>query len=131
MPRRAFLALALVAATASTSVQPKEHVRVQLRTLSGTPARVRVITRGLIVITPVIGTGKQPWQIVTTVTTPAEVALGGVGEADLRIMDTTTSLIAEVTHVRAIPIPPQRLSGQAFRVSRTRESEPFGVTNLP
>ncbi len=118
MSHRALFAATLLVAAAFTSVQPpKEFVRVQLRTLSGAPVRVRVITRGLIVITPVIGT--------------AEVALGGVGEADLRIMDTTTSLIAEVTHVRVIPIPPQRLSGQAFRVSRTSEAEPFGVTNLP
>lgn len=108
----------------------KEHVRVMVNTQTGAPAQVRLITRGLIALTPRLSTARQPWQIIMTLSTPAEVALGGVGEADIRRVDSTSTLVVDVIQVRPRAGPPQRLVGEGFRVSRSSYREPFVVTPL-
>jgi hypothetical protein len=107
----------------------KEHVRLMVATPSGAPARVRVITRGLIPLTPP-SPGRQPWQVIRTLSTPAEVAFGGIGEADIRVVDSGSTLVVDVTQVRANAGPAQRFTGEGFRVSRTTYREPFLITPL-
>jgi len=108
----------------------KEYVRLVMNTQSGAPARVRLVTRGLIALTPRLSQSRQPWQVITTVSTSAVVELGGIGEADIRLADTTNTLIIDVIQVRPRAGRPQRVIGQAFRVSRTSYSDPFVVTPL-
>jgi hypothetical protein len=112
----------------------KEHVQLQLSTQSGNPARVRVITRGLFLIMPELTVRRQPWQVITTVSAPTQLTLAGIGEADIRLADSSASLFVQVTQVREGASPVQRLRGRSFRVSRATFTEPYRVTaleNLP
>mgnify|MGYP001544468830 CR=1 FL=1 len=103
----------------------KELVRLQLSTRSGAPAQVRVVTRGLFAMAPPLSHARQ-----ATVSTPVELSFGGIGEADIRVVDSTAALVVLVTQVRQHAPPAQRLVGPAFRVSRTASTEPFLVTPL-
>lgn len=122
--------LVIAAVAAWTPTHPrKELVRLQLSAASGAVVGVRVATRGLIVLAPNPSKGRQPAQLTTTISTPTELTLGGIGEADIDIVDSVTTLVADVTQVRQNAPPAQRLTGRSFRVSRATYSEPYRVTD--
>jgi hypothetical protein len=126
-----YVGLMVVALTAWTRKDArKEYVRLQLSTRSGAPALVHVTTRGLIALTPRLSQARQPWQVIATISAPSELSFGGVGEADIRLVDSAATLIVDVTQVRQSAPPAQRLVGQAFRVSRAAYTDPFRVTAL-
>ena len=108
----------------------KEHVRLRLATQSGAPAQVRLVTRGLIAITPKLTTGHQPWQVIATLSVPTEVALAGVGEADIASVDSAVVLVVDAQEVRANPPPARRIIGSAIRISRSSYTETFRLTPL-
>ena len=122
--------LAGLAAFTSSDAR-KEYLTLRLETASGAPANVRVLTRGLILFEPrPSATGRQPWQIVATRPVPGEISLGGVGEADIELLDSTTTLNVEVRQVVRNPPPAQRLMGSKFRIARASYREPFRVMSL-
>jgi hypothetical protein len=107
----------------------KEHIRLRVATQSGAPAKVRLITRGLIALTPE-PTGRQPWQVITTLSVPTELALGGVGEADLVSVDSAVVLLVDAVEVRRNPPPGRRVIGPAIRISRASYTELFRLAPL-
>lgn len=124
------VALLFIAAAPTRDVR-KEHVRLQVTTESGADARARIVTRGLVIIAPTPTTsGRQPWQVVRTMDVPGELLLGGIGEADVRLVDSTATLVANVVQIRRDPPPAQHLVGRGFRVSRSAYTEPFTITPL-
>jgi hypothetical protein len=108
----------------------KEHIRLRVATQSGAPAQVRLITRGLIALTPRLATGRQPWQVIRTLSVPTEVALGGVGEADIVSVDSAVVLIVDAVEVRINPPPAIRIIGPAIRISRSTHTVGFQLAPL-
>lgn len=123
------LALLATAAWAPETAR-KEHVRIELGTESGAAGQARIVTRGLIIIAPTPTTGRQPWQVVRTMDVPGELLLGGIGEADVRLVDSAATLVANVVQIRRDPPPAQRLTGRGFRVSRSAYTEPYTIVPL-
>ena len=72
--------------------------------------------------------GPQPAELSTTISTPITLTLAGIGEADVEVADSTTTLNVDVTQVRANAPPLQHLTGRAFRIGRTTYSELYRVT---
>ncbi|HEX2718628.1 MAG TPA: hypothetical protein VHM67_13185 [Gemmatimonadaceae bacterium] len=124
------LVLFATAAARPDGAVRKEHVRLQLSTESGAAGRARIVTRGLIIIAPTPTTGRQPWQVVRTMDVPGELLLAGIGEADVRLVDSTATLVANVVQIRRDPPPAQRLSGRGLRVSRSAYTEPYTIVPL-
>jgi hypothetical protein len=121
--------LLVVAATAWTRADVrKEFVRLQLSSRSGAAVRVHVATHGLVILEPRPTPPPQPAELTTTLTTPITLTLAGVGEADLDVVDSTTTLVVDVTQVRANAPPVQHLTGRAFRIARTAYTEAYRVT---
>ena len=69
-------------------------------------------------------------RVITTISTPVTLTLAGIGEADVEVVDSTTTLNVDVTQVRANAPPAQHLAGRAFRVGRATYSELYRVTAL-
>jgi hypothetical protein len=107
----------------------KEHIRLRVATQSSAPAQARLITRGLILLTPG-PTGRQPWQVMRTFSVPTELALGGVGEADLVSVDSAVVLVVDAVQVRSNPPPAIRIIGSAIRISRSPHTEVFQLAPL-
>ena len=108
----------------------KEFVRLQLSSRTGAPVQVRVATHGLIILEPRATRGPQPAEVSTTISTPITLTLAGIGEADVEVADSTTTLNVDVTQVRANAPPVQHLTGRAFRIGRTTYSELYRVTSI-
>jgi hypothetical protein len=106
----------------------KELVRLQVTSSSGAPVRARVTTRGLIITEPSPSQGSGQAQVTMTISTPSAVTLGGIGDADLELIDSATTIIVDVVQLRLNAFPAQRLVGKAFHVSRTTYTEPYRVT---
>ena len=123
------LGLLILAVTALTRADArKEFVRLQLSSRTGAPVQVRVATHGLIILEPQPTRGPQPAEVSTTISTPITLTLAGIGEADVEVADSTTTLNVDVTQVRANAPPLQHLTGRAFRIGRTTYSELYRVT---
>jgi hypothetical protein len=107
----------------------KEMLRVQVRSARGTSAKVpvRLRTRGLYLMRAG-GMFGQASDTDTTMSTPAEVTLFGVGDADLEAVAPTGRLVLSVTRVSPTPSPAQRLTGHAFRVAHAAFAEPYQVS---
>lgn len=124
----AYLGLLVIALTAFRRTDArKEFVWLQVSSSSGTPVHLRVSTRGLIVIAPLPSRGRFPVHD-TTLSTPVDLTLAGIGEADLEIVDSPAKLVVDVKQVRPNAPPAQRLTGKAFRVSRVSYLELYQVT---
>ena len=108
----------------------KEFVRLQLSSRTGAPVHVRVATHGLIILEPQPTRGTHPAEVSTTISTPITLTIAGIGEADVEVADSTTTLNVDVTQVRANAPPVQHLTGRAFRIGRTTYSELYRVTAL-
>ena len=134
MPRSRMLvrlALLVLAITAWTRADArKEVVRLQLSSRTGAPVQVRVVTRGLIILEPRTTREPQPAEVSTTISTPITLILAGIGEADVEVADSTTTLDVDVTQVRGNAPPVQHLTGRAFRIGRTTYSELYRVTAI-
>ena len=123
------LGLLVLAVTAWTTADTrKEFVRLHLSSHSGALVRVHVATHGLIILEPHPAAPPQPAELTTTVVTPTTLTLAGIGEADLDMVDSTTTLVVDVTQVRANAPPVQHLTGRAFRIYRSAYTEPYRVT---
>ena len=107
----------------------KEMLRVQVRSASGAGAKVGVHlrTRGLYVMRDG-GMFGQPSNVDTTMSTPAEETLFGVGDADLEAVAPTGQLVMSVTRVSPTASPARRLTGHAFRVAHAAFAEPYEVS---
>jgi hypothetical protein len=123
------IGIALTVSSAAPNRLRKEHIRLRVATQSGAPAQVRLITRGLIALTP-RPTARQPWQLIRTFSVPVELALGGVGEADIVAVDSTVVLVVDATEVRRNPPPARRVIGTAIRISRSKYTEVFRLEPL-
>lgn len=123
------LGLLVLAVTAWTRADArKEFVRLRLSSTSGAAVRVDVATHGLIILEPHPTAPPQPSEYTTTLATPITLTLAGIGQADLDVVDSTTTLVVDVTQVRANAPPVQHLTGRSFRVARTTYTEPYRVT---
>ena len=124
------LGLLVLAAAAWTRPDArKEFVRLQLSSASGAAAhvRVRVTTHGLFMLEPQYPGGQPPAELVRTFSTPSTLTLAGIGEAEVEVVDSTSTLVVDVTQIRANAPPVQHLTGRAFRVGRATYSEPYRV----
>ena len=108
-----------------------DFVRLQVSSPSGSPSvSVLVTTRGLEILN-----GQNPQERVPGVSnaagsTPFAVMLGGVGEADIEVLDSKSSVVVDVVQLRQEAAPAQRLVGQAFHIARAKLDEPFRVTRI-
>jgi hypothetical protein len=107
----------------------KEMLRVPVRAAAGASAKVGVHlrTRGLDVMRDG-GMFGQPSDVDTTMSTPAEVTLFGVGDADLEAAAPTGQLVVSVTPFSQDPRPTRRLTGHAFRVAHAAFEQPYEVS---
>jgi hypothetical protein len=107
----------------------KEMLRVQVRSASGVSAKVGVHlrTRGLYLMRDG-GMFGQPSNIDTTMSTPADVTLFGVGDADLEAVAPAGRLVVSVTRVSPTASPARRLNGHAFRIAHAAFAEPYEVS---
>ena len=125
------LGLLALAVTAWAPPHPrKEFVRLQLSSPSGAPVRVRVATRGILILEPRPTGGQPSAEASTTISTPAKLTLAGIGEAEIEAVAPATTLVIDVTQVRANAPPVQHLTGRAFRIGRTTYTEPYRVTAI-
>ena len=125
------LVLLVLAATAWTRADArKEFVRLRLSSGAGAAVRVHVTAHGLIILEPRPTRPPQPAEFSTTISTPITLTLAGIGEADLEVVDSTTTLNVDVTQIRANAPPVQHLTGRAFRIGRATYSELYRVTAL-
>lgn len=123
------LGLLVLAVTGWTTADArKEFVRLHLSSPSGAAVRVHVATHGLIILEPHPTAPPQPAEYTTTLATPITMTFAGIGEADLDLVDSTTTLVVDVTQVRANAPPVQHLTGRAFRIARTAYTEAYRVT---
>jgi hypothetical protein len=60
--------------------------------------------------------------------TPAEMTLFGVGDADLEAVAPTGRRVLSVTRASPTPSPARRLTGHAFRVAHAAFAEPYQVS---
>ena len=124
-----FATLFVVALAGWTRPAPrKEMLRIQVRSASGARAKVGIHlrTRGLYLM----GNGGmfgQPSSVDTTMSTPAEVTLFGIGDADIEALAPTGKLVVSVTRVSTDAEPTRRLTGHAFRVAHAAIAEPYEV----
>ena len=124
-----FATLFVVALAGWTRPAPrKEMLRIQVRSASGARAKVDVHlhTRGLYVMR-YGGMFGQPLSGDTTMSTPAEVTLFGIGNADIEAVAPTGKLVVSVTRVSPDAEPTRRLTGHAFHVAHTALAEPYEV----
>ena len=131
--RTAGFAACLVVALAGWTAPEarKEMLRLHLSSASGAPVRVHLSARGLIIIPAHPLSGRQQAATDTTISAPADVTLGGVGEAELEVIGPAISLVVEVTQIRQNAPPMERLTGRAFRVTHATYAEPYHVTVVP
>jgi hypothetical protein len=125
-----FATLFVVALAGWTHPAPrKEMLRVQVRSATGAHAKVGVNlrTRGLYLMANG-GMFGQPSSVDTTMSTPAEVTLFGIGDADLEAAAPTGKLVVSVTRVSPDAEPTRRLTGHAFHVAHTAIAEPYDVS---
>lgn len=106
----------------------KELLRVQVRPAAGARVKVGVHlrTHGLNVM-QAGGMFGQPSSVDTTLSTPAEVTLFGVGDADLEAVSPTGKLQVSVTPVSQDARPTRRYIGRVFRVAHAAVAEPYEV----
>jgi hypothetical protein len=104
----------------------KEMLRLQVSSASGAKVGVHLRTRGLYVMREG-GMFGQPATTDTTMSTPANVTLFGVGDADLEAVEPTTRLVVRVTQLSQNAPPARRLTGRVFRVTHAAVAEPYQV----
>ena len=124
-----FATLFVLALAGWTRPAPRnEMLRVQVRSATGARAMVDVHlrTRGLYLM----GNGGmfgQPSSVDTTMSTPAEVTLFGIGDAELEAVSPAGRLVVSVTRVSPDAEPTRRLTGHAFHVAHAQLAEPYEV----
>jgi hypothetical protein len=105
----------------------KEMLRLQVRSASGSPVRVRLQARGLVIIPEHPTVARLPTTTDTTIVTPVTLTLGGVGEADIEAAASTEVLVIEAVQLRPNAPPTQQLTGRTFRVTHATYEEPYRV----
>jgi hypothetical protein len=124
---------AFVATFAGWTNAPAEpdFVQLQVSSPSGSPSvRVLVTTRGLEILNARNPQDRSPGVTNASGATPLAVTLGGVGEADIEVLDSRSAVVIDVVQLRQEAAPAQRLVGQAFHVARATLDEPFRVTRI-